>query len=580
MVFVKDEIRKTVQEGLVKFPPEFLSSIPKEIKIEYPAEESHGDFSATVAFEISKTLKKNPRAVAEELVSHLKKPAWISKIEIAGPGFINFFLAPEFVTKFPETVIKEGENFGKSEIGKGKTIATDISHPNVAKPMGAHHLLSTIIGDSLNKIFSAVGYHVIRDNYLGDWGTQFGKLIYAYKTWGDETTVKKNPIPELLKLYVKFHDEAERNPRLEEFGRAEFKKLEDGDKENKKLWQWVVDLSLHEFHKIWKRLGVSFDFIHGESFYEDKMPAILELGIKKKIFVAGERGALIAPFSHDRYPPCIVKKSDGATTYATRDLARTKYWENTWHPDMMVMVVDMAQTMHFQQFFEVAKMLDITKARNMHVAFGRMRFPEKKMSTRKGNILLLEKLLDEVEALAYEIVREKNPELSEEKKREVARKVGIGAVKYAVLGQNRMTDVTFTWEKMLSLEGNSAPYLQYVYARGRAILRKSGGGIEQGALPIGRQAEGVLKEPQELAVARFLPRFPEIVAQAAEECKPNLVANFLFELASRFNSFYAAVPVLQAQESIRGVRLRLVEAATVVLKNGLALLGIEAPEEM
>lgn len=573
MNFLKDEIREIVQEGLAKFPPEFLQAAPKEIKIEYPTEESHGDFSATVAFEIGKTLKKNLRVVAEELVSHLKKPAWISKIEIAGAGFINFFLAPEFVTKFSETVMKAGENFGKSGGAKGKTVVTDISHPNVAKPMGAHHLLSTIIGDSLNKIFSAVGANVIRDNYLGDWGTQFGKLIYAYKTWGNEATVKKNPIPELLKLYVKFHNEAEKDPKLEEFGRAEFKKLEDGDAQNKKLWQWVVDLSLHEFHKIWKRLGVSFDFIHGESFYEDKMPAILEWGIKEKVFVIGEKGALIAPFSHDRYPPCIVKKSDGATTYATRDLARTKYWEDMWHPDLMVMVVDMAQTMHFQQFFEVAKMLGLTKARNMHVAFGRMRFPEKKMSTRKGNILLLEELLNEAEAGAYEIVREKNPDLSEEKKREVGRKVGIGAVKYAVLAQNRMTDVTFSWEKMLSLEGNSAPYLQYVYARGRSILRKD-------KMQKSESGEEVLREPQELAVARLLPRFPEIVAQAAEEFKPNLIANFLFELASGFNSFYAAVPVLQAEESIRGVRLQLVEAVTTVLKNGLALLGIETPEEM
>ena len=243
--------------------------------------------------------------------------------------------------------------------------------------MGVHHLLSTIIGNALNKILAAVGYRVIRDNYIGDWGTQFGKLIYAYKTWGDLAVVKKDPIPELLKLYVKFHEEVEKKPELDDFGRAEFKKLEDGDKENRKLWQWIVDLSMQEFQKIYTRLDVEFDYIHGESFYEDKMREIIDSGIKKKIFVEGEGGALIAPFKHEKYPPCLIKKSDGATLYATRDLARTKYWEDNWHPDLMIMVTDTAQNLHFKQFFEVAEMLGITDAKNLHIAFGRMSFPEK-----------------------------------------------------------------------------------------------------------------------------------------------------------------------------------------------------------
>lgn len=567
MAFLGEKIREIVRKALgAKF-----SDI--EVKIEYPADIQYGDYSTNIALQLSKIEKKSPREVAEKIIAAITRPDWISKIEIAGAGFINFYIAPEFLSEFTGGVIKEGENYGKSEIKKGRTVATDTSHPNIAKPMGVHHLLSTIIGNALNKILAAVGYRVIRDNYIGDWGTQFGKLIYAYKTWGDEAVVKKNPIPELLKLYVKFHDEVEEKPELDDFGRAEFKKLEDGDKENRKLWQWIKDLSMQEFQKTYNRLSVDFDYIHGESFYEDKMQEIIDLGIKKGIFVEGEKGALIAPFKHEKYPPCLIKKSDGATLYATRDLARTKYWEDSWHPDLMIMVTDTAQSLHFKQFFEVAEMLGITGAKNLHIAFGRMSFPEKKMSTRKGNIILMEELLDEAEEAAYKIVCEKNPDLGEKEKREVAREVGIGAVKYAILAQNRLTDVIFTWDKILSLEGNSAPYLQYVYARGRSILRKS-------TKSSGRGEKYILKEPQELAIARLLPKFPEVIVLAAEEFKPNLIANYLFELAGKFNSFYASLPVLQAEEGVKEARLKLVEAVTVVLKNGLGLFGISAPEEM
>lgn len=561
MIFLNEQIKKVVEKA-----------VKGKVKIEYPSDSSFGDYSTNIALQLAKLEGVPPREIAKKIISEIAKPDWISCIEVAGAGFINFYIDPEFLSEFAGGVIKESENYGKSEIKKGKTVATDTSHPNIAKPMGVHHLLSAIIGNALNKILAAVGYRVIRDNYIGDWGTQFGKLIYAYKKWGDETVVKKDPIPELLKLYVKFHDEAEEKPELEDFGRLEFKKLEDGDKENRKLWQWIKDLSMQEFQKIYNRLGVNFDFIHGESFYGDKMQEIIDLGIKKGIFAEGEKGALIAPFKHGKYPPCLIKKSDGATLYATRDLARTKYWEDSWHPDLMIMVTDTAQSLHFKQFFEVAEMLDITDAKNIHVAFGRMSFPEKRMSTRKGNIILMEELLDEAEDAAYKIVCEKNPELDEKKKRKVAQQVGIGAVKYAVLAQNRLTDVTFTWDKMLSLEGNSAPYLQYVYARGRSILRK----CETRDL----KSEYIYKEPQELAVARLLPKFPEVVVLSAEEFKPNLIANYLFELASKFNSFYASLPVLQAEERIRQARIKLVEAVTIVLKNGLELFGIASPEEM
>lgn len=563
MTFLRDKIRDLVENAVSKKFGEKL-----KVKIEYPTQEAHGDYATAVPFAIGKTIKKNPKEVAAILNNALELPDWIEKSEIAGTGFINFFLSPKFLTE------NLGANFAQIDIGKGKTIVTDTSHPNVAKPMGVHHILSTIIGNSLNRILAAIGYRVIRDNYLGDWGTQFGKLIYAYKQWGNTDAVQKNPIPELLKLYVKFHDESEKNSELEDRGREEFKKLEERDVENRKLWQWVVDLSLKEFHAIYQRLDVEFDVINGESFYEAKMKPILELGAKKKVFVQGERGALICEFPEEGYTPAIVQKADGATLYATRDLARIKYWEDTWHPDLMVNVVDMAQTLYFKQLFAMTAKLGLTAAQNIHVTFGRMRFPEKRMSTRKGNIVLLEDLLDEAEDGAYAIVNEKNPDLSEERKRKVARQVGIGAVKYAVLSQNRITDVTFTWEKMLSLNGNSAPYVQYAYARGKSILRKSA--TARSAV----KSNYILKESHELDVARLLPKFQEIIADTAEDFKPNLLTNYLFELATKFNAFYGALPVLKAPAEIASMRLLLVEAATKVLKNGLDLLGIEAPEEM
>lgn len=588
-MFIRDEIQGLIRSAvLAAFPAVTIG----EINVEYPGELAHGDYSTNIALVLAKQVGLKPREVAEKVVDALgKNPSKIiNKIEIAGPGFVNFFLAPEFLESKLVDILSHETTYGASDYKKGKTVLTDTSHPNVAKPMGVHHLLSTIIGNSINRILTAVGYTVIRDNYLGDWGTQFGKLIWAYKNWGDEEVVKQNPIPELQKLYVKFHEEVEVRPELEDLGRAEFKKLEDGDNENRKLWKWIVDLSIEQFNKIWERLGVSFDCIHGESFYEDKMQAIIDLGIQKGLFVEGEKkegttgpGALIFKFAHEKYPPCIIRKSDGATIYATRDLARTKYWEDTWHPDLMIMVADTAQELHFKQFFEVAHAIGITKAPNIHAWFGRMSFPEKRMSTRKGNIILMEELLDEAEDRAYEVVKEKNPDLSEAQRKEVARVVGIGAVKYAVLAQNRQTNVTFTWDKMLALDGNSAPYLQYVYARAWSILRKS----EVTALEQLRASaknltakNPLLIESSEIVLARLLTRLPEILTFAADELKPNLVANYLFQVASQFNSFYGAVNVMKSEGELKQARLALVGATIVVLKNGLELLGIEVPQEM
>lgn len=570
---VKKRIKALIASAMKK------ENIKGKVCIEEPGDSDHGDYSCNIALQAAKSSGTPPRALAEKIVTAIKKPEYIENITIEGPGFINIKLSNGFLLQNVEEILKQGRSYGKSSGGEGKTAVTDSSHPNIAKPFGVHHLLSTIIGDALNKILAFTGYNIVRDNYLGDWGTQFGKLIYAYRAWGDEKTVKNDPIPELLKLYVKFHDEAEKNPALEDEGRKEFKKLEDRDPENKKLWQWMVKISMEEFQKMYKTLNVEFDVSNGESFYEDKMPRIIELGKAKGVFVEGEKGALIVEFEDANMPPYLILKSDGATLYATRDLARIDHWERTWHPSLMINVVDVAQELYFRQLFETARRLKLTGAEQVHVQFGRMQFPDAQMSTRKGNILLLEDVITEAVKRARAIVDEKNPELSNEEKKTVANAVGIGAVKYSVLSQNRTTNITFTWDKMLALEGNSAPYLQYSYARAMSILRKANETGENIDVIMSSASHDIKTAEHELM--RKLVKFQEAVTLAAEAYKPNLIANYLYELTQEFNRFYNSVRVLQAEhEGERARLLAVVRAVTIVLKNGMGLLGIEAPERM
>lgn len=550
---------------------------PFALTFDEPKEKTFGDFATNVSLSLSKPLGKNPRDIATEILTQLPKNDLIAKTEIAGPGFINIWLNDNIYSDTLAELNKKitQKKYGKLTLGKGKTAITDTSHPNVAKPMGVHHLLSTIIGQSLNSLLKQCGYKVIRDNYIGDWGTQFGKLTYAIKTWGDMNQIEGDPIPELLKLYVKFHDEAEKDATLEERGRAEFKKLEDGDQEHRKLWSWIRDLSLAEFEKIYKRLGVDFDLINGESFYEDKMPDIIQHGLKKKIIETGEGGALIVAMDNPNLPPCLLQKSDGATTYATRDLARMKYWQDELEGSIGINVVDVAQKLHFDQIFAAAKKLGITKMEHVHVDFGRMEFPDGSMSTRKGKVVLLEDVLDEAEKRAYEKIEEHKSELPREEKRELARKMGIGAIKYNVLSQSRQKNYTFDWDTMLSFEGNSAPYLQYAYTRTQSILKKSNteGEDRDPRLQIGHSEEKHL--------LKKLLAFEESIEQSLEHYKPNTLCSYLFELAQAFSHFYNNLRILDAEKAEeRSTRLALVQATSYVLKNGLEILGIEVPERM
>lgn len=568
---------KLLEELFSKAVKKIAGKTPFELSFNEPKEKGFGDLATSIALSLSKALGKAPRDIAEGIIKNIPKNELIEKTEIAGPGFVNIWLTDKvYSDAFSELNNKiTQESFGKLEIGQGTTVITDTSHPNVAKPMGVHHLLSTIIGQSINNLLSTCGYTLIRDNYIGDWGTQFGKLTYAIKVWGDMDQITADPIPELQKLYVKFHEEAEKDEALEERGREEFKKLEDGDAENRKLWNWIRDLSLVEFEKIWKRLGVEFDHMNGESFYEDKMPAILKDGLKKKVIVEGEKGSLIIPMDDENTPPCLLQKSDGATTYATRDLARMKYWEKEWKGDIGINVVDVAQKLHFDQIFESAKKLGL-KMKNIHIDFGRMSFPEESMSTRKGNIVLLENVLDEAEKRAYEKIEEHKSELPEEEKRELARKMGIGAVKYNVLSQSRNKNYTFDWDTMLSFEGNSAPYLQYAYTRTQSILKKADG------MKLERDSSTLVgMENEEKALLKNLMAFESAIATSLEHYKPNTLCTYLFELSQSFSHFYNNLRILDAEKpEERAARLALVSATAYVLKNGLELLGIEVPERM
>lgn len=567
--------------------PLFASALSKlgitdiDVGFSDPPNPELGDYATNVAMIAAKKLGKNPMDVAAEIVAALPENGVIVGAEPMKPGFINVTVdARELLAYFEK---HEGD---KPTFGQGRTAVTDTSHPNIAKPMGIHHLLSTVIGAAINNTLAHCGYRVIKDNYLGDFGTQFGKLIHAYKTWGDVAVIEKDPIPELLKLYVRFHDEAEKDPSIEDAGRAEFAKLERGDAENVRLWEWMKDLSLQEFNAVWARLGIDFDVIHGEAYYSDKMQPGLELGKAKGVFTPGEKGALVCKFPDEVLPTCVIVKGDGATLYHTRDIARIIDWERLYHPDLMINVVDVAQELYFKQLFMISDMLGLTKAENVHVSFGRMQFSDRKMSTRKGNILPLSEVLDEAVDRARALLEEKRSELPGDEKAELAETIGIGSVKYAILSQNRTTNVTFDWDRIISLEGNSAPYLQYTYARGRSVLAKAGfsspaseGEVGRGWSPIAEGSPLQLTAP-ERAVFLHLVAFPEAVTKSCTEYRPNVIANYLYALAQKFNHFYNTTPILDVGQAERQLRLKMTSSVCSMLQLGLSLLGIKVPERM
>ncbi len=599
----KQQLKALVKNALKKSFPKL--KVP-DVSIEYPASEEHGDYASNIAMHLTKILKIPPREIAQKIIDAIGANDLCGKIEIAGPGFINFFLADKELKNEIEKIIKKKDSYGSSQVGKKETMIFEYSSPNIAKPLGAHHIQTTILGQSLYNIFSKLGFKCISINHIGDWGTQFGKMICAYKKWGNREQIEKNPIEELLKLYVKFHEESEQNPALEDEARKEFKDFEEGNDENRELWKWFVEVSMKDINKTYAKLGgVHFDFMQGESFYEDKMADILADGKKKKVFVQGEEGAFVINFENPDIPTVPIQKKDGTTLYLTRDITTLKYRIDHFHPTKIIYVVDYAQTLHFKQLFEAAKRLGWYHDEAEHVWFGRMQMKDANMSTRKGNIIMLDEVLDEAVKRAGKILEEKSPETHGKEK--IAEIVGVGAVKYNVLSQNRTTDITFEWDKILALDGNSAPYLQYSYARAKSILRKgisekslsaalttsSSSRLRFAAAPTaGGEFSGVSPDDvryssdpapfdHTASLARFLPKFPEYIAMAAKEYKPNIIANYLYFLGQKFNAFYNTIPVLKENDPERKKQLLiLVEATAQVLKNGLNLLGVEVVEEM
>ena len=545
----------------------------KPLEITIATNEKFGDFQTNFAMMNSKIIGGNPRKIAEELVNNIPENEVIEKLEIAGPGFINIFLKDSFVSKYVGLMTSEKYEF--KELDTHGDIIIDYSSPNIAKRMDIGHLRSTIIGDSVKRLCNFLGYHTVADNHIGDWGTQFGKLIVGYHNWLDKEAYEKNPIEELERVYVEFTKQSEEHPELEDIAREELKKLQDGDEENYKLWQEFIKVSLQEYNKLYTRMGIHFDTYYGESFYHPIMPSVVEELVEKELAVE-DQGAKVVFFDEkDNLHPCIVQKKDGAFLYSTSDIATIKFRRENYDVNKIIYLTDERQQDHFKQFFKITEMLgwDIEK---VHIWFGIMRFADGVFSTRKGNVIRLEQLLDEGKKRALEIIEEKNPNLSAEEKDNIAEVVGVGAIKYADLSQNRQSPIIFEWDKILSFEGNTAPYLQYSYARIQSILRKA----EEIGKPLNEKFDMKISEKAERNLATYLTLFPTMALRAGEAYKPNLLTDYLFELAKKFNTFYNSCPILNQEDDVLFSRLVLIDRVAKTLKTGLDLLGINTVNRM
>ena len=536
--------------------------------LEKPKSSEMGDI-AFPAFSLAKVERKAPQAIANEIAEKIDTTGF-EKVVATGP-YLNFFLDKAAISAdILKTVLAEKADYGQQNIGHGQNVTLDMSSPNIAKPFSVGHLRSTVIADALGHIYSKLGYKAIRINHLGDWGKQFGMLIVAYKLWGDKEAIEANPIDELLKLYVRINAEAEENPELDEQARQWFKKLEDGDQEAWDLWQWFRDESLVEFNRIYDKLDVSFDYFHGEAFYNDKMDEGIQI-LEDKNLLQESKGAQIVNLEKYDLPPALIKKSDGATLYITRDMATAMYRHRTFNFAKNIYVVGQEQSHHFKQLKAVLKEMGFDWSDDMiHVSFGLVTKNKKKLSTRKGNIIRLEPTLDEAEARALTQIEAKNPDL--ENKEAVAHAVGVGAVKFYDLKSDRDNGYDFDLEAMVSFEGETGPYVQYAYARIQSILRKA-------EFVPASDTNYALNDAESWDIIKLLQDFPSIIQRAAEKYDPSVVAKYAINLAQSFNKYYAHTRILDENPE-RDSRLALAYATGIVLKEALRLLGVDAPEKM
>lgn len=539
--------------------------------IEYPKHTSMGDF-AFPCFRLAKVFRKAPNMIADDLVEKLGDADNFEKIE-AVSGYVNFMVDKGvYAQTVIEDVLEEKENYGASALGEGKNIIVEYSSTNIAKPFHMGHIRSTMIGESLNRIYKYLGYNTTSINHLGDYGTQFGKLIVAFKLWGDRGAIEADPIPELLKIYVKFHEEAEAKPELEDEARAWFTKLENNDEEAYELWSWFREVSLKEFNRVYDMLGVHFDSYAGESFYSDKMPAVLAEMREKNIMKKSE-GAEIVDLEDYNMPPALVTKKDGSTLYITRDLAAAFYRKNHYNFDKNIYVVGNQQKLHFNQWFKIIELMGYEWAKDcIHVDFGLVGLEEGSLSTRSGRVVFLEDVLNKAVAQTKSIIEEKNPNL--ENKEDVAKQVGVGAVVFQELSSNRVKDYTFSLEKTLSFEGETGPYVQYTHARACSILRKADVDYTTDV------NYSLLNDDITKDVVRLVSKFNEMVVLSHEKYEPSVVARYAVDVAQSFNRFYHDHPIITEDVELTKARVALVKVVAQTIKNALKLVCLEAPEKM
>lgn len=562
---IAEEISKTVNIEKEKI----------ETYIEKPIDNKNGDY-AFPCFRLAKELKKAPPIIANEIKEKIElDTSIIEDVQVVG-GYLNFYINKETITKEVLKEISKTEKYGKTNIGNGKNIVVDYSSPNIAKPFHIGHLRSTVIGGALYNIYKYLGYNVTGVNHLGDYGTQFGKLIEGYKLWGNEYDIDKDPINELTKIYVRINQACKEDENILNACRDNFKKLEDGDQYCVELWQRFKDLSLKEFQRVYDLLGSKFDSWNGESFYSDKMPEVIEKLEKSGKLVESQGAKIIDLEDEGINTPCIIEKSNGSTTYATRDLAAILYRARTYDFDKVLYLTSYEQALHFKQVFTVAKYLDLDEKYLkglIHVPFGMVQLPTGKMSTREGNIIKLEELLNEAIERAEKIIEEKNPDL--EDKKETAKKVGVGAVIFNDLSNSRVKDEIFEWDKILNFQGETGPYIQYTYVRTKSVLEKAG------KLPDVKEIKlDVLNDIYSQTIIKLIYNFQDILVQVTRKEEPSILSRYLIDLAKAFSSFYNENKIIVEDKDIQNARVYLTYAVNQVLKNGVELLGMQMPNKM
>lgn len=561
---MKNQIVNLLSQNIEVLTSEEISQL-----IEIPPKPEMGDF-AFPCFRLAKSYHKAPPMIAQDLKESIGNQAFLSEIKVVG-GYLNFYVDK---AQYAQQIIDKYNNatdYGCSDQGKDKTICIDYSSPNVAKNFHVGHLRTTIIGNSLYKIFSKLGYKVVRINHLGDWGTQFGKLIVAYKKWGSREAVEEKGIEELMDIYVKFHEEAEKDDSLNDEARAWFLKMEQGDEEALEIWQWFRDISLKEFMRVYNILGMEFDSFAGESFYRDKTADIIKRltddGLLKE-----SQGAMIVPLDEYDMPPCIVAKKDGSSIYATRDLAAILYRKATYNFDRCLYVTGLEQKLHFAQVFKVIELMGNDYAKNLvHIPYGLVSLKSGKISSRKGNVIFAEDLLRESINKTTSIIEEKNPDIPD--KEEVAKQVGIGAIIFNDLYNQRIKDVIFDWNKLLNFDGETGPYVQYTYARASSVLKK-----------IGEVPDTIdytlLTDEASIGLLKEIERYPQVIKDAAERYEPSVIARYSIDLAHAFNKFYHECQINVEDETTKYTRTNVVKIARYIIKDALSLLGIQCPEQM